>query len=88
MTYDSRVGAYVIVKQPDVYFYNNRYIRHQRGAWQTSNKLNGAWQPAKKNEVPDKLIKAKPARKDNRATKDSRVTEDASKNRYKGSWQP
>ncbi len=57
LSYDSRVGAYVIINQPGIYFYNKRYLRWNRGAWQSANKLNGTWRPAKKQYVPNDLMK-------------------------------
>ncbi|NOX90913.1 MAG: hypothetical protein GXP18_00245 [Gammaproteobacteria bacterium] len=64
LSYDSHAGAYVIPKRPGIYFYNNRYLRHHRGRWQSTNKLHGAWRPAKKQHIPGTLMKIKHFKKD------------------------
>ncbi len=70
LRYNSRAGAYAIVKQPGIYFYNNQYLRHHRGRWQSANKLNGIWQPAKKHHVSKKLMQIIPSKKDRHVKKE------------------
>lgn len=79
LRFDAGIGAYTIRKQPGIYFLNNRYLRHHRGAWQTTKKLNGRWRAAKDKEIPRKLKKAKQTKKEKRNKKSER--------RHKEKWQ-
>ena len=81
LNFDARIGAYVVLQQPGIYFHNNHYLRQHRGVWQTSKAINGRWRTAKNNEIPDRLMKAKPARKKKHSQ------EEKSKGRYKEKWQ-
>ena len=63
LSYDAHTGAYVIINWPGIYFYNNRYLRHHRGRWQSANKLHGAWRPAKKHHVSKKLMQVRHPKK-------------------------
>lgn len=63
LTYDAGIGAYRIVKQPGIYFYNDRYLRQYRGTWQVTKKLNGKWRVAKEQYVPAKLWKKRVLKK-------------------------
>lgn len=78
LSFNSGIGAYILLKQPDIYFYNNRYMRHHRGKWQTTNKLNGRWYAAKSKEIPRKLKSSKQAKNDKHQKKEK------NKGRYKG----
>lgn len=64
LTYDADIGVYRINKRPGIYLYNDRYLRRHRGAWQSSNKLNGVWQPAERQQVPDGLLKREHRKKE------------------------
>lgn len=81
LSFDSKIGAYIILKQPGIFFHNDRYIRHHRGAWQTTNKLNGRWRTARDEEVPRKLKSTKHAKKERKQKREN------SKERYKEKWQ-
>lgn len=59
LRYDAGIGAYRIIKQPGIYFYNDRYIRQSRGVWQVTKKLNGKWRTAKEKHVPSNLWRKK-----------------------------
>ncbi|HEC18124.1 MAG TPA: hypothetical protein ENI97_02140 [Gammaproteobacteria bacterium] len=100
LRYDSRAGAYVVEKRPGIYFYNNRYLRWNRGIWQSSNKLNGVWRPAKKQQVPGKLLKSTVRKKQKHTRKKQRhegqqyeeyreheERQERSHNRLQGIWQ-
>jgi hypothetical protein len=80
LRFDARIGAYIIVNQPGIYFSDNHYLRLHRGAWQTANKLDGRWRVAERQEVPEKLTKARHAKKD------KPVKIDQHGNQYKESW--
>jgi hypothetical protein len=64
LSFDSRIGAYIIVNQPGIYFSDNHYLRLYRGNWQAANQLDGRWRAAQWQEVPEKLTKARHAKKD------------------------
>lgn len=87
LSFDSRIGVYVIAKQPGIFFFNNRYIRHYRGKWQSTSKLNGRWHSAKDSEVPRKLKSTKHSRKEKRSRKEKHSKKEESKGRYKEKWQ-
>lgn len=80
LRFDARIGAYIIVNQPGIYFSDNHYLRLHRGAWQTANTLNGRWRVAARQEVPEKLSKARHAKKDRPVKIDPRG------NQYKENW--
>ena len=79
LSFDSRLGAYVIAKKPGIFFFNNRYLRQHRGVWQTTAKLNGRWHSARDQDIPRKLKKRKAAKKEKRHEKSGR--------RHKEKWQ-
>lgn len=79
LSFDSNIGAYIILRQPGVFFHNDRYIRQYRGVWQTTNVLNGHWRTAKDEEIPKKLKSTNHTKEEKRSEK--------SKGRYKDKWQ-
>jgi hypothetical protein len=79
LTYDAGIGAYRIVKQPGIYFYNDHYLRNYRGTWQVTKKLNGKWSVAKERYVPAKLWKKRVLKKrkyNERQTHEQRRSDD------------
>ena len=60
MTYDTRIGAYMVIDVPETYFCNNLYLRLSTdGRWMVTAQLGNAWRLAVGNEVPEKLKKEK-----------------------------
>jgi hypothetical protein len=59
LRFDASFGAYVIVNQPGLYFYNDRYMRYYNNGWQTTNRLEGVWAPARSSDIPHKLRKSR-----------------------------
>ena len=59
LEYDSRLGVYFAVKIPNVYFYNDLYLRLSDSNWEVAANFNGPWRPETKGEVPYKLKKSK-----------------------------
>ena len=55
MSYDSGVGAYIVIGKSEVYFDDNLYFRYRNGDWQVSVNLDGGWNDADKHIVPSKL---------------------------------
>lgn len=56
MDYDMKIGAYIVVRVPDTYFYDNLFIRlFSDGRWMVSAHLNSGWRLADANEVPPRL---------------------------------
>ncbi|MFW5450590.1 MAG: hypothetical protein ACKE9I_03230 [Methylophagaceae bacterium] len=55
MSYDSGLGAYIILGWDNHYFDNNVYFRYRNGAWQASVNLNSGWHDADRYAVPAKL---------------------------------
>lgn len=55
MSYDSGLGAYVILGKSEVYFDNGLYFRYRNGDWQASVNLGSGWYNADKKVVPKKL---------------------------------
>ncbi len=55
MSYDSGVGAYVVIGKNEVYFDDNLYFRYRNGDWQASVNLDSGWNDADKHIVPSKL---------------------------------
>lgn len=82
LIYDQRIGAYSVKKRPGIYFYNKRYVRRYRDTWQSSNKLNGVWRPARQNEVPERLMK--PQHRESH----ERGGDRRQRNQLNGIWQP
>ncbi|MCM2284472.1 MAG: hypothetical protein NDI81_06805 [Desulfobacula sp.] len=60
LEYDSGLGVYIVVRNPDTYFDNNLYIRmYSDGRWFVSASLDRGWRPASEDEIPYKLKKHK-----------------------------
>ena len=72
LKFDSRIDAYIIVNQPGIYFHDDHYLRFYRNVWQATSKLDGRWRAAKRQEVPEKLTKARHPKKDKPAKTDAR----------------
>lgn len=64
LSFDSRLDAYIIVNQPGIYFHDDHYLRFYRNVWQATSKLDGRWRAAQRQEVPEKLTKARHAKKE------------------------
>ncbi len=59
LTFDRKLGVYVVVEFSNVYFHNNLYIRFSGDRWEVAAHFDGTWRRAKSKEVPSKLKKTK-----------------------------
>jgi hypothetical protein len=55
LQFDSGRGVYVVIESPNVYFYNDLYIRSSDGHWEVAANFNGPWRSETSGEVPTKL---------------------------------
>ena len=55
MSYDSGLGAYVVLGKNNYYFDNGLYFRYRNGDWQASINIDSGWHNAGKHIVPKKL---------------------------------
>jgi len=55
MSYDSGLGAYVVIGKSEVYFDDGLYFRYRNGDWQASVNLDNGWYDTNKKVVPNKL---------------------------------
>ena len=69
LIYNSAIGVYLVINQTDIYFHNNRYFRHHRGAWQSAKHLNNTWQAARHKNLPHKLRNSQYKKKHSRKEK-------------------
>jgi hypothetical protein len=54
LVYDTSLGAYIVIGQPNIYFYNNHYYKHSNDRWYYSVEPNN-WQHYKDNKLPSGL---------------------------------
>jgi hypothetical protein len=57
LVFDSGLGVYVIVDVPDHYFHGDRYFKHVKGVWYTSERLDRDWVVISARKVPAGLAK-------------------------------
>ena len=62
LTFDSGVGAYVVVGKPGLYYRSGLYMKLTDGVWKVTTHFNSPWRLPKVDEVPDLLKKAKAAK--------------------------
>ncbi|NQY27333.1 MAG: hypothetical protein HRT92_09185 [Piscirickettsiaceae bacterium] len=55
MSYDSGLGAYIVLGKREVYFDDGLYFRYRSGDWQASVNLGNGWYDTNKKVVPHKL---------------------------------
>lgn len=56
LSFDTGIGAYVVIGHPGIYFYDGNYLRrHVRGHWLSSRHYSGPWQNSNARDVPAKL---------------------------------
>eukprot|EP01156_Anaeramoeba_ignava_P014906 Anaeramoba_ignava/a610878_11.p2 GENE.a610878_11~~a610878_11.p2 ORF type:complete len:139 (-),score=4.37 a610878_11:988-1404(-) len=70
LVFDTSIGAYVVIGLPDTYFNSNLYLRlSDDGRWMVSLQAEDGWRPAKKGEVPQKLMNSKNKKKRSKKNK-------------------
>jgi len=82
LVFERGLGVYRLVDRRGVYFFDNRYLRYERGGWLVSERVNGRWRAARKGEVPRKLQQSR-RDDDGRPDKANKAQE---KNRLQGIW--
>lgn len=60
LEYSTEIGAYIVLENPDTYFYNGLYVGvSPEEHWVVAEHLGGPWRVAEAREVPPKLKRAK-----------------------------
>jgi len=59
LEYDNKLGVYIVLEKPALYFYNGLYIKFSGGHWMVASHFKEPWRKAIKGEIPDKFKKAK-----------------------------
>jgi len=57
LQFDTGFGAYLVIGNPGLYFYNSYYMRFYSGGWKISHRPGNPWRPAHQNDIPHKLRK-------------------------------
>jgi hypothetical protein len=57
LVFDSKLGAYVVIKYSKIYYSDGYYLRYSKGVWRISSNHDGPWKKAKKRDVPSGLKK-------------------------------
>ena len=64
LIFDSGIGAYIALGFDDLFFFDNRYMRHYDGYWHYADRYDGRWHRANDKHVPRKLRNARRHDKD------------------------
>lgn len=70
LLFDARLGLYLVVAEPGVYFSQEQYYRNSSEGWLTASELNGPWLPVDPELLPPGLAAtaANPKTNNNSAT--------------------
>ncbi|HTO07875.1 MAG TPA: hypothetical protein VMR86_12560 [Myxococcota bacterium] len=62
LEFDAARGTYAVREKPDTWWLDGRFFRRAGGAWESSPKLDGPWQPCAPADLPAGLRAANLAR--------------------------
>lgn len=57
LTFDRKLGVYVVHGHPNLYYWNGTYLRLDDGRWYASRQLEGGWRPRSADSLPPGLQK-------------------------------
>lgn len=57
LIYDARLGLYIVDRWPGYYYYDGRFYRGHRDAWEWSEDMRGPWHSGKRRNLPPGLRK-------------------------------